>query len=128
MKIDHIALWVKDLEGMKNFYLKYFDCKSGERYENPTKGFSSFFIRFDDGARLELMHHNDISEHNSRDTFGWTHLAIQVGSKAEVDRMTCRFEEDGLTVESRPRVTGDGYYESVILDPEGNRIELVSEY
>lgn len=124
MKIDHIALWVKDLEGMRSFYLKYFDCKSGERYENPAKGFSSFFIRFDDGAGLELMHRNDISENNSRDGFGWTHLAIQVGSRTKVDRMTRRFEEDGLTIESQPRITGDGYYESVILDPEGNRIEL----
>lgn len=125
MKIDHIALWVKDLEGMRNFYLKYFDCKSGELYENSAKGFSSFFIRFDDGARLELMHRNDISENNSIGAFGWTHLAIQVNSKAEVDRMTREFEKDGFAIESQPRVTGDGYYESVILDPEGNRIELV---
>jgi Lactoylglutathione lyase and related lyases len=127
MKIHHVAIWVKDLEGMRNFYLKYFDCQSGERYENPTKGFSSFFIRFDDRACIELMHRNDISKNSSWDAFGWTHLAIQVGSKAEVDRMTRRFEEDGLTIESLPRVTGDGYYESVILDPEGNRIELVGK-
>ena len=126
MKIDHIALWVKDLEGMRNFYLKYFECESGERYENPTTGFSSFFIRFADGARIELMHRKNIAAHRPNDSAGWAHLAITVGAAPDVDKLTTRMQQDGFTIESFPRITGDGYYESVVLDPEGNRLELVA--
>ncbi len=126
MKIDHIALWVRDLEKMRAFYQNYFDCSSGERYENPTKGFSSFFIRFADGARIELMHRNDITSGGADDTFGWTHIAIEMGTPSEVDALTDKMQHDGIKVASLPRRTGDGYYESVIIDPEGNRLELVA--
>lgn len=126
MKIDHVALWARNLEKMKEFYLHYFDCKSGERYENPAKGFSSFFINFTDGARIELMHRNDITADQANDTFGWAHIAITIGTAAEVDALTNKMQHDGIEVASSPRKTGDGYYESVVLDPEGNRLELVA--
>jgi len=126
MKIDHIALWAQNLEKMKEFYLQYFDCSSGERYENPAKGFSSFFIYFADGGRIELMHRNDITSGRTDDTFGWTHIAITIGTPSEVDALTAKMQHDGIEVASLPRRTGDGYYESVVLDPEGNRLELVA--
>lgn len=126
MKIDHIALWVRDLEKMRAFYLKYFDCRSGERYENPAKGFSSFFIRFADGSRIELMHRNDIDVRQMNDSLGWAHVAITIGTSDEVDALTAKMQHDGIEVASLPRKTGDGYYESVVLDPEGNRLELVA--
>jgi len=126
MKIDHIALWARNLDKMKKFYLQYFNCRSGERYENPTKGFSSFFIYFPDGARIELMHRNDITSSQENDTFGWAHIAITIGTPGEVDALTAKMQHDGIEVASPPRKTGDGYYESVVLDPEGNRIELVA--
>jgi lactoylglutathione lyase len=125
MKIDHVALWVENLEIMKDFYLHYFSGNAGQRYENPAKGFSSYFVSFDGGARIELMCRNDMEGKRSENTFGWAHLAISVGSVADVDYLTARLQLDGCVVESLPRTTGDGYYESVIRDPEGNRVELV---
>jgi lactoylglutathione lyase len=126
MKIDHIALWVRDMDKTRAFYLKYFDCSAGERYENPTKGFSSFFIRFADGSRIELMHRNDITSGQATDTFGWAHIAIAIGTPGEVNALTTKMQRDGIEVASLPRRTGDGYYESVVFDPEGNRLELVA--
>ncbi len=124
MHIDHVAIWTEDLEREKDFFLRYFECSAGRKYVNALKGFSSYFISFSSGARIELMKRNDISGSRSGDTTGITHLAIDVGSREKVDSMTIRFEKDGFIVKGRPRVTGDGYYESVILDPEGNVIEL----
>lgn len=126
MHIDHIAIWTVDLEREKKFFLKYFVCSAGKKYVNPVKGFSSYFITFSGGARIELMKRDDISGIRNCETIGITHLAINVGSREKVDSMTALFEENGVTVKGRPRVTGDGYYESVILDPEGNVIELLS--
>jgi lactoylglutathione lyase len=127
MKIDHIAVWVKDLEKMKNFHVKYFGCTVNDRYENPTKQFSSYFLSFADGARIELMHRMDIVERGSNNKQGLTHIAFKLKSHEAVKKLTTTFAEDGFTVEGFPRVTGDGYYESVILDPENNRLELVAE-
>jgi len=126
MTIEHVAIWVKDLEVMRNFYVKYFDMASNEKYINQKKGFSSYFLAFKDGARLELMYRKDILENDlsPSTTFGFTHIAISLGSQAEVDDLTKKLQMDGYVIAGEPRTTGDGYYESVILDPEGNSIEL----
>ena len=126
MFIDHIAVWTDNLENEKDFFLRYFNCRANEKYINPVKQFSSYFITFDTGARIELMERADIREVRSGDTLGPAHIAINVGSREKVDEMTAKFESDGLTIVSKPRITGDGYYESVILDPENNVIELLT--
>ena len=127
MRIEHIAIYCKDLEVMRNFYENYFDGKSNEKYVNLKKGFESYFISFADGARLELMQmvgiptsKNDIYEQFT----GLIHFAVSVGSKEKVDELTEKFRKDGFEIIGEPRWTGDGYYESVILDIEGNRIEI----
>ena len=126
MKIEHIALWTSDLERMREFYQGYFDMKCGKKYENLQKGFSSYFLSFDNGARLEIMNRNDIPTHVGTRGLchGFTHFAISVGSKEAVDRLTERLKNDGVSIVGEPRTTGDGYYESVILDPEGNHVEI----
>ncbi len=126
MKIEHVAIWVKDLERMKDFYLKYFDVRSGNIYTNPKKKYSSYFIIFQETTRLELMHRHDIQEIPGSDSeyFGWAHIAISLGSKKGVLELTEKIRADGWKIAGEPRTTGDGYFESVILDPEGNRIEL----
>lgn len=127
MKIEHIAIWVKDLERMRRFYETYFQAKAGEKYLNPQKKFQSYFLSFDDGCRLELMHKPEIPE-NQNDTetqyVGIIHLAIATGSEDQVNYLTETLRNDGFTIAGEPRRTGDGYYESVVLDPEGNRIEI----
>lgn len=127
MKIDHIALWTCDLEATKSFYEKYFQAKAGEKYFNPKKGFSSYFLSFDGFVRLELMHRADIAELRQKlgeEIMGFTHLAISVGSKEKVNSMTDLLRNDGYKVVGEARTTGDGYYESVVLDIEGNRLEI----
>ena len=127
MKIEHIAIWVKDIDKVCEFYRKYFGGIVHPIYHNPTIQFTSRFVTFDDGARLEIMHRPDIdalfhveqSEH-----LGYAHLSFSVGSKEEVDRLTQQMSNDGIQVVGQPRTTGDGYYESVVLDPEGNRVEI----
>jgi len=126
MKIEHIAIWTLDLEKMKHFYLSFFDLKAKEKYENPKKKFSSYFLSFENGARIELMHRPDISEftEKSDSKLGLTHFAISVGSKEKVDSLTEKIRKNGHQIIGEPRTTGDGYYESVIADPEGNLIEI----
>ncbi len=125
MRISHVAMWVKDIENIKNFYMKYFNCKCNEKYINDKKGFQSYFLSFEDNSKLEIMNINDIEELNKENNFyGFAHIAISVGSKDKVDSLTKILENDGYIVASNPRTTGDGYYESVILDPENNKIEI----
>jgi lactoylglutathione lyase len=127
MKIEHLAIWVDDLEKMKAFYLTYFDCVAGEKYHNPKKSFESYFIQFENnGCRLELMTRPDIAEAEKRRGFakGIAHFAISVGGKEKVDELTERLRKDHFIIESEPRTTGDRYYESVVLDPEGNYLEI----
>lgn len=127
MRIEHIAIWVKNLEAMKTFYTTYFQCFAGEKYINPTKKFESYFLSFEAGSRLEIMQMPGIVQHSGdagNQFIGLTHLAISVGSKENVDALTERLRSDGYTIVGEPRTTGDGYYESVILDPEQNRIEI----
>ena len=191
MKIEHVAIWVRDIDKVGEFYRKYFGGVVHPIYRNPAKQFTSRFITFDDGARLEIMHRPDIcvernvgtvtslksdthrsanekmraffrfltsavfhvkqlqteeaAEHSFTDIsevqqvgsegantiakpdtqhLGFTHLSFSVGSKEEVDRLTQQMSSDGISIVGQPRTTGDGYYESVVLDPEGNRIEI----
>ncbi len=125
MKIEHVALYVKDLEGARMFFEKYFNAKSGELYHNKTSGFKSYFLTFDGGARLEIMTRPEIqnAEKNSL-CAGYSHVAFSVGSKTAVDALTEKLKADGYKVSSGPRTTGDGYYESCIVGIEGNLIEI----
>lgn len=126
VRIDHIAIWVSDLERMKWFYEKYFGAIAGKMYETPNKGFQSYFLQIGNDACLEIMKRVDISgiNRNSLHSIGFAHVAISLGSRQRVDEMTYQLIADGFTVLNGPRITGDGYYESAILDPEGNRIEM----
>ena len=186
MKIEHVAIWVKDIDKVCEFYHKYFGGEVQPLYHNPDKQFTSRFVTFEDGARLEVMHRPDIGVkrnvgrnvgtvtslqsnthrsanekmraffrfltsavfhvkplqgecsahtcmgiaepqevgHEVSQHIGFTHLSFSVGSKEEVDRLTQQMSADEVPVVGQPRTTGDGYYESVVLDPEGNRIEI----
>ena len=117
MKIAHVALWTEDLERLRAFYEEHFGSRAGARYENATRGFASYFLEFDGGARLELMQMPGAGGSPA-------HLALSLGSEAAVDEATERLRAAGVVVADEPRHTGDGYYESVVLDPDGNRIEL----
>lgn len=125
MKLEHVAIWTKALEAMRSFFETYFGAVAGNRYDNPSTGFSSYFLSFDSGSRLEIMTRSDLAGRPNVDmAVGLAHIAIALGSREAVDSLTARLEADGYTVASRPRTTGDGYYESVVLDGDGNRIEL----
>lgn len=128
MKIGHIAIWTTDLEKLRSFYMKYFNATSNEKYYNSTKGFSSYFLSFEGDCSIEIMEMPGIPE-SKNDTIkqfkGLIHFAIIVGSKSEVDKLTRTVRNDGYKVIGEPRTTGDGCYESIILDPDGNRVEIV---
>lgn len=125
MKIDHIALYVSDLEKSKKFYVKYFGGVSNSKYHNIKTGLQSYFLTFNGDARLEIMSRPDCRESDKYECMaGFTHLSFSAGSKDKVDELTQRLEADGYIVAGKPRTTGDGYYESVVLDSEGNRIEI----
>jgi lactoylglutathione lyase len=122
MKIEHIAIWTKNLEVMKDFYCQYFNGKANNKYINKIKQFESYFISFDTGCRIEIMTKSELEDKLSIMT-GFAHLAFSVGSKEEVDSLTALLEDQGYKT-SLPRITGDGYYESNIEDPDGNIIEI----
>ncbi|MBK9508169.1 MAG: VOC family protein [Cytophagaceae bacterium] len=124
-KITHIAIYCLDLEKMRMFYEKYFGAKSNEKYINVTKGFESYFLSLEDGCALEIMTKLSVKDSPGKEEMlGLTHLAISVGSKAKVDELTILLEQEGFSVIGQPRTTGDGFYESVVLDPENNRLEI----
>jgi lactoylglutathione lyase len=125
--IDHIALWTHDLDRCKRFYTSYFGATAAPNYVNPAKGFESCFLSFSDGARLEAMKTHSIPlsvAPAGSQPYGLTHLAISVGSEDAVDALANRLRKEGIPVLDGPRRTGDGNYEAVILDPDGNRIEI----
>ena len=128
MKLDHVAIWVVDIESMRTFYEKYFDARSNLKYENERKRFSSYFLTFPGGGRLELMHRPDIQKvpnsQNSREFIGYAHLGVKGGSRTAVDALTKRLQDDGFPLLDGPRRTGDGYYESMVADPEGNQVVI----
>jgi lactoylglutathione lyase len=128
-RLDHMALYTTQLELVRDFYLRYFKATSNEKYLNPRKGFASYFLSFEGDARLEIMQKDSVRVGDSGEQgeyLSYTHLALAVGSESEVDQLTQRLQADGYCVVSEPRRTGDGYYESVILDPDGNRVEIVA--
>lgn len=127
MKIEHIAIWTTKLEELKEFYCRYFGGTSNDKYINTKKGFQSYFITFSEGTRLEIMNRTDINEklEDGKEIIGITHLAFSLKNKEEVDTLTETLRNNGFTVAGEPRTTGDGYYESIVLDPEGNRLELM---
>jgi lactoylglutathione lyase len=126
MKIEHIAIWVRDLGKMKDFYTRFFNMICNDKYLNEKKQFSSYFLSFEGGARIEIMHRPDISEQAAKagTFFGLTHFAISVGSRERVDELTEKIRSGGFKIVGEPRTTGDGYYESVVRDPEGNLVEI----
>ncbi len=127
MQIEHIAIWTKQLEPMKEFYVKYFQASVGSKYLNPARHFESYFLSFSDGACLELMSQPRISvtEHlTNEQRIGYAHVSFACGSENNVDELTERLGADGYRILDGPRQTGDGYYESVVLDPDGNQVEL----
>lgn len=127
MRIDHLAVWTTDLARCLAFYGSYFGATAGPQYHNPAKGFTSHFFSFGEGARFEVMATSTLSPVAApagAQRMGLTHFAIALGSEAAVDALTERLRRDGFPILDGPRRTGDGYYESITLDPDGNRIEL----
>ena len=125
MKIEHIALYVRDLEGARAFFETYFEAQSNSLYQNPKTGFSSYFLSFADGARLEIMNKASVDQCQlPTERLGFIHLAFSLGSKEKVDQLTQCLATDGYELLSGPRTTGDGYYESCLLGFEDNMIEL----
>jgi lactoylglutathione lyase len=127
IRIEHVAFWTEDLDRLVAFYSTYFGATAGATYTNPAKGFESRFLSFEGGARLEVMRSSMLEPARHKrgaQRMGLTHVAVSVGSKQRVDELANRLRQDGFEVVDGPRHTGDGYYESVVLDPDGNRIEI----
>ena len=125
MHIEHIAMYVNDIESTKDFFVKYFNATANKGYHNQTTNFRSYFLSFDDGARLEIMNRPQMKdEEKTLNRTGYIHIAFSLGSKKQVDDLTERLRNDGFSVVSGPRTTGDGYYESCIIGIEGNQIEI----
>ena len=125
MKIEHIALYVENLEGARNFFIKYLGAKANNGYHNPRTNFRSYFLSFEDGARLEIMQRPEmVNLPKETARTGYAHIAFSVGSREKVDALTAELKADGYEVVSGPRITGDGYYESCIVAMEGNQVEI----
>lgn len=127
--MEHLAIWAGDLEALKEFYVTHFGLQASEKYHNPRKNFSSYFLAFPGGgSRLELMQMPGIThlQETANSFYGLAHFAISVGDRQAVDRKTEELRRLGITIAGEPRQTGDGYYESIVLDPEGNHVELVA--
>lgn len=125
MQIEHIALYVNDLAGARDFFVRYLGAAAGALYHNQTTGFRSYFLSFEGGARLELMNKPNLDDpEKTLHRTGFAHVAFRLGSRERVDALTERLRQDGYAVVSGPRTTGDGYYESCVLAIEGNQIEL----
>jgi lactoylglutathione lyase len=126
MDINHVALYVNDLEKMKAFYERYFNAKTNKIYHNPKTGLKTYFLEFNGTFRMEIMTKENLSNVKKElNNVGYIHIAFSVGSKNKVDELTKLLENDGYKIISKPRITGDGYYESCIFDPEDNQIEIV---
>jgi lactoylglutathione lyase len=126
MRINHIALYVNNLENMKSFYEKYFNAKPNKMYHNQKTGLKTYFLEFNGECRIEIMTKEKLNDTiKDINNTGYIHVALSVGSKDKVDEITKQLELDGYKVISQPRITGDGYYESCIIDPENNQIEIV---
>ena len=127
VRLEHIGVWVVDIDHVAAFYTKYFGAQVGEIYRNPRKGFESRFLTFGGGARLELMTRQDVGQRAANELLGLAHVAVSIGDEAAVDALAARLRADGVAPDSGPRRTGDGYYECVVRDPEDNRVEFTAE-
>lgn len=127
MGLEHIAIYVKNLERAKEFYVNYFGATPNKKYLNPKTKLETYFLGFEDGARLELMTRPNLKDSTADAFRTWLiHIAFKLGSAEKVDALTKRMEWDGYKVVSQPRTTGDGYYESCVADPEGNFVEIIA--
>ncbi len=126
MYLNHLAIWTDNIEVMREFYMNYFGCTCNEKYVNEKKAYTSYFLSFGNHkSKIELMHRLDISEPSRRNFMkGMAHLDITVGDENKVDEMVALFRQAGYTIASEPRLTGDGFYEAGILDPEGNLVDI----
>lgn len=125
--LEHCALFVSDLESSKEFYCRWFGAKANKKYHNPRTRLTTYFLTFEGGARLEIMSRPDITKPAGNQQLGYAHIAFTVGTRNDVDSLANELEKAGFTITSGPRTTGDGYYEAVVLDPEGNHVEFVAE-
>ena len=126
VRVEHVALWARDVDAVCAFYVEHLGALAGERYVNPAKGFSSRFLSWGSGsARIEVMHRPGLVAAD-RDAWGWAHVALSLGSEQAVGVAAVRLAAAGVELVDGPRRTGDGYYECVVLDPEGNRVELTA--
>ena len=127
MRVSHTAVYVKNLEETRKYYEKYFGAESNTLYHNPRTGLKTYFLTFECGGKLEIMSKPELSEIGvNGEHSGYSHFAFSAGDEESVDRLTEQLRSDGYTVFSEPRTTGDGYYESCVSDPDGNRIEIVA--
>ncbi|MBQ6131226.1 MAG: VOC family protein [Selenomonadaceae bacterium] len=127
MNIEHVAIYVNNLEVEKNFFVKYFGAQASAKYTNFRNDFTSYFLTFDNGSRFEIMHRIGMFDpKKEKYRSGYHHIALNVGSRKDVDALTSRIEDDGMVIVAAPRKTGDGYYASIVTDPEGNEIELLA--
>lgn len=125
IKLDHVAMYVHDLEKMKTFFVHYFSATANKMYHNPNTGLKTYFLTFSDGTRLDIMSRPEVSK-QQEDIYrgGYIHISFSVGSREKVDALTSTLKANGYAVQSGPRVTGDGFYESCVLGPENNLIEI----
>ncbi len=124
-RVDHAALYVADLEGAREFFVTYFGATANEEYHNPRTGLKTYFLSFDGEGRVEIMNRPGVDVARAEGMLGWGHVALNLGSREAVDELAARLVADGFRVINGPRVTGDGYYEAVVLDAEGNEVEVV---
>lgn len=124
MKLHHVAIWTNRLEEMRNFYMTFFEGASNQKYVNAKKGFESYFITFDDNVSLEIMSRTDINKRIDEELLGLCHISFELDTKQEVLELTDRLINAGYTVVGEPRTTGDGMFESVVLDTDSNRVEI----
>ena len=127
IRVEHVGLWVRDIDRVAAFYARYFGAHIGERYTNPRKQFESRFLEFAGGARLEIMRRAGVDGRMNDEQLGFAHVAICVGDEAAVDALAARLIAEGHPPADGPRRTGDGYYECVVRDPEGNRVEIMAQ-
>ena len=127
MNIEHVAIYVNNLEVEREFFMKYFGAKASEKYTNFRSDFTSYFLTFDNGSRFEIMHRTGMFDpKKEKYRSGYHHIALNVGDEKAVDKITRTLEDDGMVIVAAPRKTGDGYYASIVTDPEGNEIELLA--